>query len=195
MRVSRYDYGAQFGDGIDELVSDIKTMLVGGEYILNAEVAQFEREFASSLGVRDAIGLNSGTDALVLALRVLGVGPGDEVITQANTFYATAAAIVFAGATPVLVDADDRSFLMDSAQLPAALTPRTRVLMPVHLYGKPTPMAPLLQAARARNIDVVEDAAQAHGAVIDGRSAGTFGAVGCFSFHPSKNLAAAGDAG
>lgn len=195
MEVNRYDYAAQFGDEIDELVADIKQILVGGEYILTSQVAQFEQEFAASLGVRHAVGLNSGTDALVLALRVLGVGPGDEVITQANTFYATVAAIVFAGATPVLVDADDRSFLMNVSQLPGALSPRTRVLLPVHLYGKPTPMKPLLDVAGDRRLHIVEDAAQAHGASIDGSFAGTTGAIGCFSFHPSKNLAAAGDAG
>jgi dTDP-4-amino-4,6-dideoxygalactose transaminase len=195
MIVSRYAYGAQFGDGIDDLVSDIKAMLVSGDYILTAEVARFEREFASSLGSRHAVGLNSGTDALLLALRALGVGRGDEVITQANTFYATAAAIVLSGATPVLVDADDRSFLIDSAQLIAAVTTRTRVLLPVHLYGKPTPMASIVETASKHQCMVVEDAAQAHGAVIDGKDAGTVGAVGCFSFHPSKNLAAAGDAG
>jgi dTDP-4-amino-4,6-dideoxygalactose transaminase len=195
MRVARYDYPAQFGADVDDLVRDVKTMLLSGEYILTAEVARFEREFAASLGAARACGLNSGTDALLLALRALDVGPGDEVITQANTFYATAAAIVFAGATPVLVDADDRTFLMDVDRVEAAVTPRTRVLLPVHLYGKPTPMARLQRIASDHGLAIVEDAAQAHGARIEGRSAGTFGAVGCFSFHPSKNLAAAGDGG
>jgi dTDP-4-amino-4,6-dideoxygalactose transaminase len=195
MQVSRYDYRAQFGDDLDTLVDEIKTILERGEYILTPEVDRFEREFAASLGVRHAVGFNSGTDALMLALRALGVGPGDEVITQANTFYATVAAIVFVGATPVLVDADQHSFLIDISQVTSAITPRTRVLLPVHLYGKPTPMKPLKEIALERGLHIVEDAAQAHGATVEGSFAGVTGAIGCFSFHPSKNLAAAGDAG
>ncbi|MFI5389204.1 MAG: DegT/DnrJ/EryC1/StrS family aminotransferase [Candidatus Eremiobacterales bacterium] len=195
MRVDRYDYAAQFGGDIDDLVADIKSMLLRGDYILGDEVARFESEFATSLGVRFAIGLNSGTDALVLALRTLGVGPGDEVITHANTFHATVAAIVHAGASPVLVDADEASYLIDVDQVAAAITARTRVVIPVHLFGKPTRMGPLLDVARDRAIHVVEDAAQAHGASLGGNAVGSIGELGCFSFHPSKNLAAAGDGG
>jgi dTDP-4-amino-4,6-dideoxygalactose transaminase len=139
--------------------------------------------------------VNSGTDALTIALMALGVGPGDEVITQANTFHATVAAIRLAGAAPVLVDADAGSFLIDEHQAASAVTSRTRAIIPVHLYGKPTPMRGLLGLAERTGIAIVEDGAQAHGARIDGRAVGTFGAIGCFSFHPSKNLAAAGDAG
>src|SRR5579863_7892796 len=194
MRVNRYDYAAQLDD-VDAVVADIRAMLLSGDYILTAEVDRFEREFASSLGVGHAVGMNSGTDALILALRVLGVGPGDEVITQANTFYATAAAIVFAGARPILVDADPATFLMDVSQVRSAVTGRTRVLLPVHLYGKPTRMEELLAIANEHGLSIVEDAAQAHGASIAGVTVGATGAIGCFSFHPSKNLAAAGDAG
>lgn len=194
MRVNRYDYVAQFGD-IEDLVSDIRSMLLQGNYILTREVERFEREFAESLDTRFSVGVNSGTDALVLALRTLGVGPGDEVITHANTFYATAAAIVLAGATPVLVDADEHSYLIDVDQTAAAVTVRTRAIIPVHLYGKPTPMRMLIELAGRSGFSVIEDAAQAHGAMIEGRAAGTIGAIGCFSFHPSKNLAAAGDGG
>lgn len=194
MRVNRYDYVSQFGD-TDDLISDIKSMLLRGDYILTREVERFEQEFAAWLGARFVVGVNSGTDALVLALRTLGVGPGDEVITHANTFYATVAAIVLTGATPVLVDADEHSYLIDTEQAAAAVTPRTRAIIPVHLYGKPTPMRRLIELGERSSFPILEDAAQAHGARIDGRAAGTIGAIGCFSFHPSKNLAAAGDAG
>ena len=194
MRVNRYDYVSQFGD-TDELISDIRSMLLRGGYILTREVERFEQEFAVWLGARFVVGVNSGTDALVLALRTLGVGPGDEVITHANTFYATVAAIVLTGATPVLVDADEHSYLIDAEQAAAAVTPRTRAIIPVHLYGKPTPMRRLVELGERSGFPILEDAAQAHGARIDGRAAGTIGAIGCFSFHPSKNLAAAGDAG
>jgi dTDP-4-amino-4,6-dideoxygalactose transaminase len=195
MKVGRYNYPAQFGEDLAPLFADLHRMLLGGQYILTPEVKRFEEAFARYLGVAHARGVNTGTDALVLALLALGVGPGDEVITQANTFYATVAAIKLVGATPVLVDALDDTFLMNVDQVDAAVTPRTRVLLPVHLYGKPTPMGRLLALAARHGLEVVEDACQAHGARLDGRCAGTSGAVGCFSFHPSKNLAAAGDGG
>ena len=194
MKVCRYDYAAQFGD-IDALMLDLKSILLSGEYILSDEVRRFEEAFAAYIGVKHVCALNSGTDALLIGLRVLGLKPGDEVITPANTFYATVAAIVLAGATPVLVDADDASFLIDADAAEAAVTARTRVLLPVHLYGKPAPMDSLQRIATRHNIVIVEDAAQAHGAAIGGRKAGSFGALGCFSFHPSKNLSAAGDGG
>ncbi|MFH1466109.1 MAG: DegT/DnrJ/EryC1/StrS family aminotransferase [Pseudomonadota bacterium] len=142
-----------------------------------------------------ALGTNCGTDALVLALRTLGVGPGDEVITQANTFHASVAAIRRVGATPALVDAHDATWNLDPVQLEAASSPRTRVIMPVHLFGKPAPMGPVLELAAAHDLRVVEDAAQAIGARWRGRRVASLGDLGCFSFHPSKNLAAAGDGG
>ena len=139
--------------------------------------------------------LHARVTRLASALRALGVGPGDEVVTQANTFHATVGAIDMVGATPVLVDVDPGTFLIDRGQLAAAIGPRTRVLLPVHLYGKPTPMAEIMALAEARGLFVVEDAAQAIGARIEGQCVSTFGHLGCFSFHPSKNLAACGDGG
>ncbi len=170
-------------------------MLVNGHYILSEEVVAFERAFGAYLEVAHVRGVNSGTDALMLALLALGVGPGDEVVTQANTFHATVAAIRLVGATPVLVDVDETTFLIDDAWLGAAMTTRTRVLMPVHLFGQPTPMTPILALADTHQLAVVEDAAQAHGAKLNGRRVGSFGTAACFSFHPSKNLAGAGDGG
>jgi dTDP-4-amino-4,6-dideoxygalactose transaminase len=195
MQIERYDYAADIGPDSEALFADIRDMVLEGRYILSREVREFEEAYAAYLGARHVRGVNTGLDALIIALLALGVGPGDEVITQANTFYATVAAIRLVGARPVLVDADPASFLMDAKAVEAAITPRTCVLLPVHLYGKPTPMAPLLEIAARRGLAVVEDTAQAHGARIDGRRAGTFGNIGCFSFHPSKNLAAAGDGG
>jgi dTDP-4-amino-4,6-dideoxygalactose transaminase len=174
---------------------ELRSMLLQGSYILTREVQDFERAFASYCGCNFARGVNTGTDAILIALRALGIGPGDEVITQANTFHATVAAIELSGATPVLVDAEEESFLMDVSQVPSAITTRTRVIMPVHLYGKPTPMIRLLDIAQRAQVHLIEDAAQAHGAIIHDRRVGSFGIAGCFSFHPSKNLAAAGDAG
>jgi dTDP-4-amino-4,6-dideoxygalactose transaminase len=195
MKVGRYNYAHQMGADIEPLIADLRAMLIGGRYELTAEVKQFEAQLAQYLGARYVRGVNTGTDALVVALRALGIGRGDQVITQANTFNATVGAIELAGAEPVLVDVDPETFLIDRQQLREAIGPRTRALMPVHLYGKPTPMAEIVALAEARGLFVIEDAAQAIGARIEGQSVGTFGHFGCFSFHPSKNLAAAGDGG
>lgn len=194
MKVSRYDYRSQF-DRFEDFMDEMSSMMMEGHYVLSGEVAEFERAFAKYLGCSFVAGVNSGTDALTCALKVLDLGADDEVVTHANTFNATVAAICLAGATPVLVDADEDTFLIDSNQALEAITSRTRVLLPVHLYGKPTPMRALLAACEKRGVQLVEDAAQAHGARLDGRRLGTFGTLGCFSFHPSKNLAAAGDGG
>jgi dTDP-4-amino-4,6-dideoxygalactose transaminase len=195
MKVDRYNFASQFGDELRLITEQISRMLVTGHYILTEEVSQFETEFANYLGAGYARGVNTGTDALTIALLALGIEPGDEVITQANTFNATVTGVIRAGAKPVLVDADEASFLIDESQVQAAITARTRVILPVHLYGKPTPLDRLLALAQKHDLHLVEDAAQAHGARIGGRRVGTFGTAGCFSFHPSKNLAAAGDAG
>jgi dTDP-4-amino-4,6-dideoxygalactose transaminase len=195
MRVARYNYSHQLGADIEPLVADLRAMLVEGRYELTAEVKQFEADLARFLGARHVRGVNTGTDALIVALRALGIGRGDEVITQANTFHATVAAIELVGAEPVLVDVDPETFLVDRRQLRDAIGPRTRVLMPVHLYGKPTPMAEIVALAESRGLFVIEDAAQAIGARTEGQAVGTFGHFGCFSFHPSKNLSAAGDGG
>ncbi len=195
MKVSRYNYPHQLGEGVEELMEDFRRMLLGGHYILGEEVGAFEAQFAAYLGARHVRGVNTGTDALILALLALGVGVGDEVITQANTFNATVTAIRAVGATPVLVDADDHAFAISLEQLEDAVTERCRAIIPVHLYGKPAPMQPILELARSRGIAIVEDAAQAHGARLNGVRVGTLGDLGCFSFHPSKNLSAAGDGG
>jgi dTDP-4-amino-4,6-dideoxygalactose transaminase len=194
MKVARYDYGAQFPD-LEALMARLRTLIVQGHYVMSGEVPEFEAALAAYLEVPHAFGTNCGTDALLLALHALGVGPGDEVLTQANTFHATVNAICRVGAIPVLVDADERTFNLDPRQLPAAVTPRTRVLLPVHLFGKPAPMGPVLELAAAHGLYVVEDAAQAIGARWRGRRVASLGDLGCFSFHPSKNLAAAGDGG
>ncbi len=193
--VARYDYAYQLEGARQALSEKIDGMLEKGDYVLGGEVKRFEEDFGRYLGVAHTLGVNSGTDALILGLRALGIGPGDEVITQANTFHATVAAIIVVGATPVLVDADETTFLMDCSQLSGAVTPRTKAIIPVHLFGKPTDMTPIETVASEHGLAVVEDAAQAHGASIDGRMTGAVGTIGCFSFHPSKNLAAAGDAG
>jgi dTDP-4-amino-4,6-dideoxygalactose transaminase len=194
MKVPRYNYPAQFENSQD-LTERLGKMLLAGHYILAEEVTNFENAFAEYLGVKHVRGVNSGTDALTLALRVLGIGRGDEVITQANTFHATVAAIALAGATPVLTDADEHSYLINEAQIACTITSKTRALIAVHLYGKPTPMARILEIAGNSAVALIEDAAQAHGAKLGDKTMGSVGLLGCFSFHPSKNLAAAGDGG
>ncbi len=194
MKIARYDYRSQF-EHFDDFMAELTSMLVDGHYVLSEEVTKFESAFAEYLNCSFVVGVNTGTDALICSLMSLGLHPEHEVITQANTFNATVSAICLAGLKPVLVDADEDTFLMSTDQALSAMGPKTRVLLPVHLYGKPTPMRELLGQCEKRGVELVEDAAQAHGARIDGRRVGTFGALGCFSFHPSKNLAAAGDGG
>ena len=196
MKVARYDFAAQFAPIIDEVSETFRDALLDGRYGLNDEVAAFEREFAAMTDVAYGCGVNTGTDALLLALMALGIGRGDEVIAHANTFHATVAAIVLSGASPVLVDADPSSFLIDMEQVQPAIGPRTKAIIPAHLYGKMTALDPLLAIAQQHGIAVIEDAAQAHGAM-DQRQfrAGSRGLLGCFSFHSSKNLSAAGDGG
>ena len=173
----------------------IASVLARSAYIGGSDVDDFQKWFASFCGVRHAIGVSSGTRALELVLRGLGVGRGDEVLTSANTFIATAAAITAAGARPVLVDVDEASGNLDPDRLEAAITPKTKAIIPVHLYGRPAAMREILDIAKRRNIAVVEDAAQAHGAKYRGARAGSLGTAGCFSFYPTKNLGAFGDAG
>jgi dTDP-4-amino-4,6-dideoxygalactose transaminase len=179
----------------DELDAAAQRVLQSGWYILGQEVAAFEDEFAAWCGAAGCVGVNSGTDALLLALRSMGIGPGDEVITVAHTAVATVAAIVMAGAVPVLVDIDPLTFTMDPGEVVAAMTPRTRALIPVHLYGHPADMQPLLALAVDHDLRVIEDCAQAHGAAYFGHPVGTLGDLACFSFYPTKNLGALGDGG
>lgn len=178
-----------------ELVAAFERVAQSGDFILGEDVALFEREWAAYCGVTHAIGTDSGLSALELALRALDIGPGDEVVTAANTFVATVLAIAHVGARPVLVDVDPATATLDVEQTAAAITPRTRALVPVHLYGQPADMGPLMALARKHDLRVVEDACQAHGARYRGARAGSFGHAAAFSFYPAKNLGAFGDAG
>ncbi len=176
-----------------EIDAAVQRVLASGWYILGEETAAFEQEFAAYCGAAGCVGVNSGTDALHLALRACGVGPGDEVITVAHTAVATVAAIRMSGATPVLVDIDPQTYTMSPAALAAAMTPATRAVIPVHLYGHPADMDAIREIATA--CFVIEDCAQAHGAQYKGRPAGSFGDLACYSFYPTKNLGALGDGG
>lgn len=189
------DLKAQYQQIKDEVRAAIDEVLESGQFVLGEEVAAFEREFAAFSGTRYAVAVNSGTSALHLALLAAGIGPGDEVITVPFTFVATAAAIAYTGARPVFVDIEPRSLTMDPARIEAVITPRTRAIVPVHLYGQPADMDPILEIARRRSLSVIEDAAQAHGAEYKGRRAGSLGDLACFSFYPSKNLGAYGEGG
>jgi dTDP-4-amino-4,6-dideoxygalactose transaminase len=177
-----------------ELLSAVSRVLTHGQLILGPEVAEFERQFAELCGVGHAVGVGNGTDALVLALRVLGVGSGDEVITAPNSFVASAAAIALVGARPVFVDVG-ADLNLDPEKIEAAITPRTRALLPVHLTGRPAAMGDIMALARRRGLVVIEDCAQAVMAEYDGQRVGSFGDIGCFSLHPLKTLSACGDGG
>ena len=189
------DLKRQYEEIRDEVGEAIGRVLDSGQYVLGDEVAAFEREFAAYCGSRHAIAVNSGTSALHLALLAAGVGPGDEVITVPMTFVATVAAIDYAGARAVLVDVDPVTCTMDASLLEAAITPRTRAIVPVHLYGLTADMDAVLEVAARHGVPVIEDAAQAHGAEHRGRRAGSMGLAGCFSFYPGKNLGAYGEGG
>ena len=189
------DLKAQYHSIKEEIDRVIAGVLESSQFVLGKEVAGFEEEFAAYCGGGEAIGVNSGTSALHLALLAAGVGPGDEVVTTPFTFVATVAAIGYAGGTPVYVDIDPISYNLDPARLEAAITSKTRVLLPVHLYGQPADMDPILEIARRRGIVVIEDAAQAHGAEYKGRRAGSLADMACFSFYPGKNLGAYGEGG
>ncbi|HET7291900.1 MAG TPA: DegT/DnrJ/EryC1/StrS family aminotransferase [Vicinamibacteria bacterium] len=189
------DLRAQYRALKAEIDPAIRRVVESGQFVGGPDCRAFEEEFAAHCGVRHAVGVANGTDALTLALRALGVGPGDDVVTVANTFIATGEAILLNGARPVFVDVDEASFTLEPTLLERAITPRTKAILPVHLYGHPADMEPILAVARRSGIPVVEDAAQAHGARIGERRVGSFGAAGCFSFYPGKNLGAYGDAG
>ena len=182
----------QLGDSLDEAVLQV---LRSGQYIGGGVVNAFETSFAAACAVPHAIGCNSGTDALTLALRALEIGPGDEVITSSFSFFATAEAISAVGATPVFVDVDPASYLLDLDRIEAAVTPATRALLPVHLFGRPVDMERINAIALRHGLRVIEDCAQATGASWAGRPVGSWGDAGCFSFFPTKNLGAAGDGG
>ncbi|MBS0656738.1 MAG: DegT/DnrJ/EryC1/StrS family aminotransferase [Verrucomicrobia bacterium] len=189
------DLKRQYRNLQPEMDAAVLRALGRGDYILGEDTREFEKEYAQFIGAAHCLGVGDGTDALHLALLAAGVGAGDEVIVQANTYIASVLAISLAGATPVLVDCDPETYNLDLAAVERALTPRTKALLPVHLYGQPADLDPLLAIARDRKLAVIEDVAQAHGAKYKGRTVGTFGDVGCFSFYPGKNLGAYGDGG
>jgi len=189
------DLAAMAGEVWPEIEREYLACVLDGGYIGGPAVTAFEREWAAYCGVKHAVGLGNGTDALQISLTALGIGAGDEVVVPSNTFIATAAAVARAGATPRFADVSEDTLLMTPHTLAEAITPRTRAVMIVHLYGQMPDMTALLATAKQAGIAVIEDAAQAHGAEWDGRRAGSFGEVACFSFYPGKNLGAFGDAG
>jgi dTDP-4-amino-4,6-dideoxygalactose transaminase len=195
MKVPQLDLAAQYAAFGKEIAEAVERVLAGGRYVLGPEVEALERELGAYTGARFAIGCHSGTDALLLALRALDIGAGDEVITSPFTFVATAGAIHWLGARPVFVDIDPRTYALDPEALARRINSRTRAIVPIHLYGRVGAIEAVLEIARNCHLPVVEDAAQALGARLNGRMAGTFGAIGCYSFYPTKNLGAAGDGG
>jgi dTDP-4-amino-4,6-dideoxygalactose transaminase len=195
MEIPLVDLKAQYGDIGSDILSSIESVIRRTQFILGEEVGLFEDEFAHYCGADHCVGVGSGTDALHLVLRALGIGPGDEVIVPANSFIATAFAVSYLGATPVFVDVSPDDFNMDVRYIEEAITKRTKAVVPVHLYGQPADMDAILDVANRRGLRVVEDACQAHGAMISDKRVGTFGVAGCFSFYPGKNLGAYGDGG
>jgi dTDP-4-amino-4,6-dideoxygalactose transaminase len=189
------DLAAQYAMLRDEVLRELSDVADSSTYVLGPKVAAFERAFAGYVGAGHCVAVNSGTSALHLALLGAGVGPGDEVITVPMTFIATCWAISYVGATPVFVDVDPATYTMDVEQVERSITPRTRAILPVHLYGQPADLTPLVDIARRHDVPLIEDAAQAHGARYCGRPAGSVGLAGCFSFYPGKNLGAYGEGG
>ena len=189
------DLKAQYSSIKDEILTAVADVLESTQFVLGREVNTFEEEFADYCSAKHGIAVNTGTSALHLALLAAGIGPGDEVITTPFTFIATVAAIYYTGATPVFVDIDPASFTIDVTQIEEAITERTKAILPVHLYGQPADMDPLLDIARKHGLTVIEDAAQAHRAEYKGKRVGSLGDFGCFSFYPGKNLGAYGEGG
>jgi dTDP-4-amino-4,6-dideoxygalactose transaminase len=189
------DLKAQYLSIKDEIDTAVIQVLESTQFVLGREVETLESEFADYCSATEGIAVNTGTSALHVALLAAGVGPGDEVITVPFTFVATVAAIGYTGATPVFVDVDPVSYTMDVTQIEAAITERTKVILPVHLYGQPADMDPILEIAHRHGLTVIEDAAQAHRSEYKGRRVGSIGDIGCFSFYPGKNLGAYGEGG
>ncbi len=195
MQIPLVDLQAQYQTIKHEVMAAFEDVLENMQLFLGPQTQAFEHEFATYCGCRYGVGISSGTDALALALRACDIGPGDEVITVANTFIATVEAIALVGAIPVFVDIDPDTYTLDWRQLDRVLTSRTRAILPVHLYGHPVDMQPVLDFARVHGLRVIEDASQAHGATYQGRRVGGLGDIGCFSLYYSKNLGAYGEAG
>src|SRR5262245_39976867 len=195
MGVPLLDLRAQYGPIREDILAAMTRVADSQHFIGGPEVEAFEREIAADIGVAHAVGLSSGTDALLVALMALGIGPGDEVITPTFSFFATAGCVTRVGAVPRLVDIDPATYNLDPSAVASAMSPRTKAIIPVHLYGQCADMDPILEVAARAGVPVIEDAAQAIGAAYKGRQAGAMGTAGCFSFFPSKNLGAFGDAG
>jgi len=195
MKVNFVDLKAQYQTIKPEIDKAIENVISNTAFILGKAVSEFEEKFSSYCQVKHAIGINSGTSALIMAMKALRIGEGDEVITTPNTFIATAEAISYAGATPVFVDMEDKSYNLDPTKLEKAITGKTKAIIPVHLYGQPADLDPILQIAEKRGIPVLEDSAQAHGAEYKGKRTGGLTTIGCFSFYPGKNLGAYGEGG
>lgn len=189
------DLVAQYRSIQPEIDAAIQRVLISGRFILGDEVSALEGEIATYLGVKHGVGVASGTDALILALRALEIGPGDEVILPAYTFFATAGAVLNVGATPILVDIDPQTYCLDVEQVLARISPATKAIIPVHLYGHSADLTPLLEIAQQHSIKIIEDNAQAFGGSYNGRKTGSFGDMACLSFFPSKNLGGYGDGG
>ena len=195
MQVPFVDLKMQYQNLKSELQPVIEDVCAGARFIMGPELSDFEGKFAKFVGARHVVGVSTGTDALMMALRAAGVGAGDEVITAANTFIATVLGISAAGASPVLVDCDEDYYTVDPVKIESAVTNRTRAIIPVHLYGQPADMKPILEIAKKHGLLIIEDACQSHGSEYHGKVTGTFGIAGCFSFFPGKNLGAYGDGG
>lgn len=194
-RIPILDLSPEIDELWDELNAAMQRVMRSGQFIMGPDVLAFEQEVADYLGVKHAVGVNSGTDALIIGLRALGIGPGDEVITTPFTFFATAESISSVGATPVFADIDPHTYNIDPERIREQITPRTRAIMPVHLYGNPCAMDEIMAIAQEHNLLVIEDCAQSFGARYKGKQTGTIGHVGAYSFFPSKNLGAFGDGG
>ncbi len=195
MEIPLVDLKAQYASIKPEVDAAIKRVVDNTSFILGKEVTEFEQAFARYVGAKGAVGVASGTSALQLSLLACGVGPGDEVITTAHTFIATSEAISQTGARPVFVDIDPQTYNLDPSRVEAAITPRTKAILPVHLYGQPADLGALMEIAERHHLYLIEDAAQAHGAEYKGQRCGSIGHLACFSFYPGKNLGAYGDAG
>ena len=193
--ISLVDFKKENQEVGDEIRTAFSRIQDRGWYVLGDELSKFEEEYARYIGTSCCIGVNSGSDALILALKAIGIGPGDEVILPSHTFIATADAVVRNGAVPVFADIDPQTYCLDPTTVEGMITPRTRALIPVHIYGHPADMAPLQELASEYALPIVEDACQAHGSEYMAKKAGSIGLIGCFSFYPGKNLGAYGDAG
>ena len=195
MSIPLFDPTPDIDTHFDEYTEAIQNVMKHGQFILGPEVEEFEQRAAEYLGVEYAIGVNSGTDALVIGLRAAGVEPGDEVITTPFSFFATAESISNIGATPVFVDIDEKTFNIDPGKIEEAITEKTKAMLPVHLFGRPAEMEPIMQIAGKHDLKVIEDCAQSFGATVNGKQTGSIGDVGAFSFFPTKNLGGFGDGG